>query len=58
MKKIDKRRERELRALRKMKEGEIDLSDIPEITDFSNAVVAKFYRPVKKPVTVRTDSDL
>lgn len=30
-----------------MKDEDIDLSDIPEITGWSNAVRGKFYRPVK-----------
>jgi hypothetical protein len=36
-----------------MKDGDIDFSDIPEKTDWNNAVVGKFYRPIKKLVTVR-----
>jgi uncharacterized protein (DUF4415 family) len=34
------------------------VSDIPEITDWSGAVVGKFYRPVKEAVTVRLDADV
>ncbi len=33
-------------------------SDIPEITDWSHAVVGKFYRPVKQPVTIRLGADV
>ena len=40
------------------KDEDIDLSDIPEITDFSKAVVGKFYRPIKKPLTIRVDADV
>jgi len=36
----------------------IDLSDIPEITEWGGAVVGKFYRPVKEAVTVRLDADV
>ena len=48
----------ELQALLKMKDEDIDTSDIPEIKDWSKAVVGKFYRPIKEPVTVRLDSDV
>lgn len=49
---------RELKALEQMKDADIDLSDIPEITDWSNAVVGKFYRPIKKSLTIRVDADV
>ncbi len=49
--------DRELRALQAMPDSEIDFSDIPE-TDWSNAVVGRFYRPVKSPVTIRIDADV
>ena len=38
----------EVEELRKKPDNEIDLSDIPEITDWSGAVVGKFYRPKRK----------
>ena len=41
-----------------MKDEDIDTSDIPEIKDWSKAVVGKFYRPIKEPVTIRLDSDV
>jgi hypothetical protein len=37
----------ESKALAEMPDEQIDLSDIPEITDWSGAVAGKFYRPVK-----------
>ena len=48
----------EVQALLQMKDEDIDTSDIPEIKDWSKAVVGKFYRPIKEPVTVRLDSDV
>ena len=48
----------ELRALAEMPDDQIDLSDIPEITDWSGSVVGKFYRPMKESVTVRLDADV
>ena len=41
-----------------MPDKEIDTSDIPETTDWSKAVVGKYYRPVKKQVTLRLDADM
>lgn len=38
---------------------QLDLSDIPEITDWSHAVRhGKFYRPVKQQTSVRLDADV
>ncbi|HME08316.1 MAG TPA: BrnA antitoxin family protein [Bryobacteraceae bacterium] len=49
---------KELRALRRMKDTEIDTTDIPEVLDWSKAMVGKFYRPIKKPLTIRLDADV
>jgi uncharacterized protein (DUF4415 family) len=51
-------RDKQLAALRRLKDEDIDLSDIPEITDWSKAVVGKFYRPIKKSLTIRVDADV
>ena len=48
----------ELTALQHQSDDDIDLSDIPELTDASWAVIGKFYRPIKKPVTIRLDADV
>jgi uncharacterized protein (DUF4415 family) len=58
MKKLPEHIERELTALEKLRDEDIDFSDIPEKTDWSNAVRGKFYRPIKKSVTVRLDADV
>ena len=50
--------EEELSAIADMSDDSVDTSDIPEVTDWSNAVVGKFYRPLKETVTVRLDSDV
>jgi uncharacterized protein (DUF4415 family) len=55
---LSKKAERELRTLAAMSDGDIDLSDAPEITDWSGAVVGLFYRPRKTPLTVRIDVDV
>ncbi|MGB9458132.1 MAG: BrnA antitoxin family protein [Bryobacteraceae bacterium] len=48
----------EIRALKRMKDREIDTTDIPPVLDWSKAVVGKFYRPIKKPLTIRLDADV
>ena len=58
MKKTAKKADEELAALAAMPDEEIDISDIPEITDWSKAVVGRFYRPVKETVTIRLDADV
>jgi len=58
MKKTDKQPLEELETLATMPDEEIDTSDIPEITDWSKAVVGRFYRPVKETVTIRLDADV
>jgi uncharacterized protein (DUF4415 family) len=50
--------EAELNVIAAMPDDTIDTSDIPEVTDWSNAIVGKFYRPVKEAVTVRLDADV
>ena len=37
---------------------DIDLTDMPEVLDWSKAEIGKFYRPPKKPVTIRLDTDI
>jgi uncharacterized protein (DUF4415 family) len=51
---------RELAALAALPDESIDLSDIPELDEkfWANAVRNPFYRPVKKQLTVRLDSDV
>ena len=58
MQKVTKRQAKELQTLKRLKDEEIDLSDIPETTDWSKAVVGKFYRPVKESLTIRIDADI
>ncbi len=51
-------RDKEIAVLRRLKDEDIDLSDIPEIRDWRKAVVGKFYRPIKKSLTIRLDADV
>lgn len=54
------KQKKEIKALSKMKDSEIDLSDIPELpaSAWKNAVRGEFYRPVKKAVSLRLDADV
>jgi uncharacterized protein (DUF4415 family) len=54
------RQRREIAALAAMPDSEIDFSDIPRLPEgfWKNAVRNPFYRPVKRQVTVRLDSDV
>jgi uncharacterized protein (DUF4415 family) len=58
MKKLSRKQKRELKNLANLPEREIDLTDIPELADWSRAVVGKFYRPIKKSLTIRIDADV
>lgn len=51
---------RQLEKLAAMPDDTIDYSDIPELTQefFKNGTRGRFYRPVKKQLTVRLDSDV
>lgn len=52
--------EKMMKELKSLKNREIDLSDkdAPEITNWEGVVIGKFYRPVKKQITVRIDADV
>jgi uncharacterized protein (DUF4415 family) len=39
-------------------DSEIDFSDAPEIKDFRGAVRGRFYRPLKKAISIRLDADV
>lgn len=48
----------EMAALAALPDDAIDTSDIPEVSDWSNAVRGRFYRPVKQQLTLRLDADV
>jgi uncharacterized protein (DUF4415 family) len=58
MKKLSRKQAKELAALARLPDDKIDLSDAPELPNWTNALVGKFYRPIKRPVTVRIDADI
>ena len=55
---VTKKPAKELAALARMPNDKIDLTDIPEVQDWSRAEIGKFYRPIKQPVTIRVDADI
>src|SRR5713226_3448840 len=58
MRKLIKEQKRDIRAIATKRDEDIDFSDAPPVLDWSGAEIGKFYRPVKKPVTMRLDSDV
>lgn len=52
--------EKQLRALEELRDDEIDTSDIPSTkpSDWQSAVRGKFYKPLKKAVSLRLDIDI
>jgi uncharacterized protein (DUF4415 family) len=54
------RQQREVQSLMAMPEGQIDTSDIPELPPdaWKHAVSGRWYRPVKKAVSIRLDTDV
>jgi uncharacterized protein (DUF4415 family) len=58
MKKVSRKVAKELAALARMPDDKIDLTDAPEVREWRGAVVGKFYRPIKRPVTIRVDADV
>jgi uncharacterized protein (DUF4415 family) len=58
MKKLDTARKREIAAIAAKTDATIDFSEMPEVLDWTGAEVGRFYRPIKRPVTMRLDGDV
>jgi uncharacterized protein (DUF4415 family) len=58
MKRLTKLQKRDIRAVAAKRDEDIDFSDAAPVVDWSQAEMGKFYRPRKKPVTMRLDSDV
>jgi uncharacterized protein (DUF4415 family) len=41
-----------------MPDEKINSTDVPEAREWTGAVVGKFYRPIKRAVTIRVDADV
>jgi uncharacterized protein (DUF4415 family) len=54
------REKRELAAIAELPDDQIDTSDIPELplSAWKDAVRGKFYRPIKRAVSMRLDADV
>lgn len=48
----------EVQNLKNISDDDIDYSDIPDTNNFENLEIGKFYRPIKKRITVRIDADI
>src|SRR5580700_3149241 len=58
MRKLTMEQKRDIRAIAAKRDQDIDFSDLPPVLDWTGAEIGKFYRPKKKPVTMRLDSDI
>ena len=58
MRKLTRVQKQEMRTLRAKRDEDIDFSDAPLTLDWSKAEIGKFYRPQKRPVTMRLDADV
>lgn len=58
--KLSEKQLAELKALQAMPDNEIDYSDIPQAIpeEWRDAVVGRFYKPIKQQLTLRIDSDV
>jgi uncharacterized protein (DUF4415 family) len=58
MKKLTREKKKQIDTIAAKTDAEIDFSEMPEVLDWSDAEIGKFYRPTKKPVTMRLDADV
>jgi uncharacterized protein (DUF4415 family) len=58
MTKLTKEQKRDIAALATKRDEDIDFSDVAPVVDWSGAEIGKFFRPAKKPVTMRLDVDV
>jgi uncharacterized protein (DUF4415 family) len=62
MKKLAAAQKREIAAIAATTDAKtesmIDFSEMPEVVDWTGAEVGRFYRPIKRPVTMRLDDDV
>ena len=58
MKKLAAAQKRDIATIAAKTDATIDFSDMPEVSDWSGAEVGRFYRPTKRPVTIRLDDDV
>ena len=51
-------RQADIDAFARLQDADIDLGEMPEVSDWSDARRGLFYRPIKKQVTLRLDADI
>src|SRR5262249_57039909 len=56
--KVRRSQKRAVRGIGVERDEVIDIDDAPAVLDWSGAEMGKFYRQMKKPVTMRLDSDV
>lgn len=49
---------KQIKAIKLQRRINLSDPDAPEITQWKNAMVGKFYRPIKKQITIRIDADI
>ena len=57
MRKLTKEQKRDIRAVARKRDEDIDFSDAAPVLDWNGADIGKFYRP-EKTVTMRLNSDV
>ena len=55
---LSAKQKRELAALARLSDDEIDTRAIPEVRDWKGAKRGVFYRPIKQQLTLRLDADV
>jgi uncharacterized protein (DUF4415 family) len=58
LKKLTNEQKRRAAVIAAKADADIDFTDAREVVDWSGAEIGKFYRPPKKPVTMRLDVDI
>lgn len=58
MRKLTKEQRRDIAAIAAKKDEDIDFSDAPPVLNWSGTEIGKFYRPAKRPITIRVDADV
>ena len=58
MRKLTREQKRDIAAIAAKSDKDIDFSDVSPILDWSGSEIGKFFRPAKKPVTMRLDADV
>ena len=58
MRKLTKEQKRDIQTIAAKRDEDIDFSDARPVLNWKSAEIGKFYRPTKKIVTMRLDSDV